>query len=212
MTNVYFPQEVPNKTSLLDTIANLNSNREYSLWLIGRDFNMITKLEEKRGGRAKMDQDSTHFKDFIHNNSLIDLQTPNGVHTWSNRRTGRHQIASKLDRFLISDSVIHLGGDLSALILPHSGLDHWPIALQWQRPGNVTRRPFRFEACWLSHPTFKDFINNAWNSFTAPEGSRMFQLQQKLKYLKAQIKTWNKETFGNIFQAQQNLNMEMREL
>eukprot|EP00253_Pinus_taeda_P031747 PITA_31747 len=40
----------------------------------------------------------------------------------------------------------------------------------------------------------------------------MFQLQQKLKYLKAQIKTWNKETFGNIFQAQQNLNMEMKEL
>eukprot|EP00253_Pinus_taeda_P019617 PITA_19617 len=137
MTNVYFPQEAPNKIALIDTIANLNSNREYSLWLIGGDFNIITKLEEKRGGRAKLDQDSTHFKDFIHNNSLIDLQTPNGVHTWSNRRTGRHQIASKLDRFLISDSVIHLGGDLSALILPHFGSDYWPIALQWQRPGST---------------------------------------------------------------------------
>lgn len=40
----------------------------------------------------------------------------------------------------------------------------------------------------------------------------MFQFQQKLKFLKAQIKIWNKETFGNIFQAQQSLNKEMAEL
>lgn len=129
---------------------------------------MITKLEEKKGGRAKLDQDADHFKDFIHNNMLIDMQTPNGMHTWSNRRDGRYQIASKLDRFLITDSAIHLGGDLSASILPHSDSDHWPIALQWHGPGNYTRCPFRFEACWLSHPAFKDFINHSWNNFTVP--------------------------------------------
>lgn len=31
MTNVYLLQDAPNKIALLDTIANLNSNREYSL-------------------------------------------------------------------------------------------------------------------------------------------------------------------------------------
>lgn len=40
----------------------------------------------------------------------------------------------------------------------------------------------------------------------------MFQFQQKLKFLKGQIKSWNKETFGNIFQAQQDLNKEMKDL
>jgi len=40
----------------------------------------------------------------------------------------------------------------------------------------------------------------------------MFQFQQKLKYLKTQIKKWNQETFGNIFNAQQNLNKEMADL
>ena len=40
----------------------------------------------------------------------------------------------------------------------------------------------------------------------------MYQFQQKLKFLKSQIKRWNQETFGNIFQAQQDLNKEMREL
>lgn len=40
----------------------------------------------------------------------------------------------------------------------------------------------------------------------------MFQFQQKLKFLKVQIKKWNKEIFGNMFKAQQHLNQEMRDL
>ena len=40
----------------------------------------------------------------------------------------------------------------------------------------------------------------------------MYRFQQKLKFLKAQIKRWNQETFGNIFQAQQVLDKEMKSL
>ena len=40
----------------------------------------------------------------------------------------------------------------------------------------------------------------------------MYQFQQKLKFLKGQIKHWNKETFNNIFQAQQELNKEMKDI
>lgn len=121
---------------------------------------MINKLEEKNGGRTRLDQENHNFNNFIHNNSLIDLSFYNGTHTWSNHRAGRQQIASKLDRFLISDNAIHLGGDLTASILPLSGSDHWPISIQWLRPGNSSRRPFRFEGFWLSHPAFKDLISS----------------------------------------------------
>eukprot|EP00253_Pinus_taeda_P021345 PITA_21345 len=152
-----------------DTIQVLNLNRVHPLWIIGGNFNLITKLEEKRGGCAKLDLGNGHFKEFIQNNLLIDIQLCNGMHTWRNRRAGRHQIASKLDRYLISDNTVHLGGDISASILPFAGSDHWPISLQWQRPGNSIRHPFRFEAFWLTHPTFKDFIKSTWNNFPAPE-------------------------------------------
>jgi len=121
-----------------------------------------------------MDQENSHFKDFIENTSLIDMPFCNGSFTWSDHRAGKHQIASKLDRFLISDNAVHLGGDFLAAILSHTGSDHWSIALQWQRPGNLTRRPFRFEEFWLSHPSFKDFVKTTWTSFTPPEGSKMF--------------------------------------
>jgi len=174
LTNVYFPQEAGNKIALLNIIEVLSLNRTHPLWIIGGDFNMITKLEEKQGGRIRMDQENVHFKDFIQNNSLIDLQFCNGTHTWSNRRAKKYKIASKLDRFLITDNSVHLGGDIVAAILPYSGSDHWPISLQWQRPDNTTKRPFCFKECWLTHPAFKDFVKTVWSTFFLPEGSKMF--------------------------------------
>jgi len=201
LSNVYFPQEAREKIALLHTLEALNANRRHPLWRAGGDYNMITKLEEKIGGRNKLEQENSHFKNFIQNASLIDLQFCNGTFTWINRRVGIHQIASKLDRFLISDNSVHLGGDFSAAILPHSGSDHWPVALQWQRPGNNIQRPFRFEEFWFTHPSLRDFVNTTWTSFSPPEGSKMSQFQQKLKHLKLCLKRWNRETFGNIFKA-----------
>eukprot|EP00253_Pinus_taeda_P028580 PITA_28580 len=169
LSNVYFLQEAGKKIDLLNTIGALNNNRMHPLWIIGGDFNMITSLEEKLGGRNRLEQETTHFRDFIQNTSLIDLQFCNGS-------------------------------------------DHWPISLQWQRTGNTTGRPFRFEEFCVTHPNFKYFIKNTWNTFIPPEGSKMFQFQRKLKHLKQHLKCWNHETFGNIFQAQQDLNTEVADL
>eukprot|EP00253_Pinus_taeda_P029510 PITA_29510 len=174
LSNVYFPQEAREKISLLHTLEALNFNRRYPLWIIGGDFNMITKLEEKIGARNRLEQENTHFKDFIQNASLIDMHFCNGTFTWINRRAGKHQIASKLDR--------------------------------------TTRRPFRFEEFWFTHPSFKDFVHSTWTSFSPPEGSKMFQFQQKLKHLKFHLKQWNSETFGNIFKVQHDLQKALVEL
>eukprot|EP00253_Pinus_taeda_P031502 PITA_31502 len=212
LTNVYFPQDAGSKKILLDNIEELNRNRQHPLWIAAGDFNMITRMEEKIGGKSHMEPEVHHFKDFIVNASLIDMPFCNGTYTWSNRRGGTSEIASKLDRFLISDNAFHLGGDLTAEILAYSGSDHWPIALLWQRPGDKTKKPFRFEAFWLTHPTFKDFIKNTWASFIPPEGSKMYQLQQKLRFLKGNIKRWNRETFGNIFDAQKELHKELKDI
>lgn len=89
LTNVYFPQIANRKIAALNTIEELNSNRVHPLWIVGGDYNMITKMEEKKGGRARLEQEVAHFKDFIYNNALIDMQFCNGTHTWSNHRTGR---------------------------------------------------------------------------------------------------------------------------
>ena len=48
LTNVYFPREGKNKIDTLNTLTQINSERSHPLWITGGDFNMITRLEEKR--------------------------------------------------------------------------------------------------------------------------------------------------------------------
>lgn len=123
-TNVYFPQDLQKKLDLLNTLTTLSSGRSHPLWISGGDLNIITTLEEKSGGRARLEGDSIVFKDFIHRNQLMDLQTSNGMYTWTKKRRGSQHIASRLDRFLLSDNAIHLDGDFHASILPQVGSDH----------------------------------------------------------------------------------------
>jgi len=57
-----------NKIDILNTLAFINSERTHPLWIIGGYFNMIKKLEEKKGGWAKLDNESIYFKNFIQDN------------------------------------------------------------------------------------------------------------------------------------------------
>ena len=57
--------------------------------------------------------------------------------------------------------------------------------------------PFRFENMWLKEEGFKDLLRNWWMSFQF-RGSFSFTLSEKLKALKACLKIWNREVFGNV--------------
>eukprot|EP00253_Pinus_taeda_P008572 PITA_08572 len=212
LTNLYFPQDSHQKAEILDHLSTLNSNRLHPLWIAGGDFNMIVRMEEKQGGRDNGIRDGHLLKDFIQSNWLIDLQSNNGLFTWTNKRDGIQHIASRLDRFLVSDNAPYLGGDIITSILPISASDHWPIALQWHQRGNSTKRPFRFDNFWLTHPDFKDFVRQTWVKYKPTRESKMANFQKKLKFLKKEIKHWNHTTFGNIFKAQDVLNQEMKSI
>jgi len=68
LSNLYFPQNLQQKLELLDTLTILNSNRQFPLWIGGGDFNIIMLLEEKNGGRSRLESDSSGFKEFIQSN------------------------------------------------------------------------------------------------------------------------------------------------
>ena len=72
-------------------------------WIIGGDFNMIRSLEEKKGGVRTISAATNLFNEFIEELNLVDIGTTNGMFTWQNKRTGDRQIASRLDRFLVSE-------------------------------------------------------------------------------------------------------------
>ncbi|KAF9606065.1 hypothetical protein IFM89_023088 [Coptis chinensis] len=74
--------------------------------------------------------------------------------------------------------------------------DHSPImgcGVNVPRPGNM---PFKFFNIWCTDPNFRDIVKASWE--IPIWGHSIFILTQKLKRLKATLKKWNKELFGNI--------------
>jgi hypothetical protein len=77
ITNAYGPQTVPEKEIFLQQLAYLSSLANNQRWIVGGDFNMILTLEEKRGGRKRLEQDSIRFQELLEQHNLVDIENGN---------------------------------------------------------------------------------------------------------------------------------------
>eukprot|EP00253_Pinus_taeda_P023359 PITA_23359 len=152
--NVYSPQKLEDKIMLLASLTNFIDRHPDVNFILGGDFNMITSLLEKKGGFRKLNRDGEAFIGFIDNARLVDVYPKQGKFTWNNRRGGERLISSRLDRFLVLESLILDGTVIESNILPSGGSDHWPISLVVKIPGTPRNTPFRFEKFWIEHPNF----------------------------------------------------------
>ncbi|RVX20512.1 Transposon TX1 uncharacterized 149 kDa protein [Vitis vinifera] len=134
------------------------------------------------------------FSEVIDELDLRDLPLQGGPFTWSGGLN--NQAMTRLDRFLVSeDWEDHFKGAVQCT-LPRPVSDHFPILLD----GGGVRRgpvPFRFENMWLKEEGFKDLLKGWWQSLSF-NGSFSFILAKKLKALKAILKSWNKDVFGQV--------------
>ena len=101
-TNVYGPQKLEDKLKLLTSLEEMRKRYLDMPWILAGYFNMIKSLTEKKGGTRILGKDSTTFQNFLNNMGLVDIETINGTFTWNNKMGGASQVASKLDRFIIS--------------------------------------------------------------------------------------------------------------
>ena len=62
---------------------------------------------------------------------MVDMEIGNGWFTWNNKRGGDHLVASRLDRFLVSEHIVHGTGEIRTDVLPMAGSDHWLVCLNW---------------------------------------------------------------------------------
>ena len=84
---------------------------------------MILTLEEKAGGSKRLEQDSGMFNALIEHLNMVDIETRNGIFTWSNKRTGHHHVACRLDRFLTTEALLESDPAVEANIIPKIGSD-----------------------------------------------------------------------------------------
>jgi len=143
---------------------------------------------------------------------LVSLETTNGTITCNNRRGGITQVASKLDRFIISEDLLLFGHTMAAWILPFGGLDHWPIQLEASFIGTPRNKPFRFENAWLTHPNFITNIRSWWVEDMPTQGMKMFLLHQRLKHIKHRLKELNRNEFGKIFEGKREVERKLQEI
>ena len=92
-----------------------------------------------------MDRDAEELSKFIDTTEMVDLKTNNVQFTWNNKQMSQHQVATRLDRFIVSESIIMQGITLYCNILPWGGSDHWLVKLEAGFQTTPKNRPFRFE-------------------------------------------------------------------
>ena len=126
--------------------------------------------------------------------------------TWKRGRSESLFIAKRLDRVLCCPHARLKWQEATVTHLPFLASDHAPLYVDLEPilQTNKSRRPFRFEAAWLTHERFKDLLTASWDS--------NLDTRLALKKLQGVLKRWNKEVFGNVQRRKEKLLSEILEV
>ncbi|KAG7534372.1 Endonuclease/exonuclease/phosphatase superfamily [Arabidopsis thaliana x Arabidopsis arenosa] len=200
---VYAAPTVSRRCGLWDELRSEIQNITDPL-LVGGDFNTIVRIDERMGGSGGLSPDSLAFGEWINDLSLIDMGFKGHKFTWRRGREVNTFVAKRLDRVLCSADMRLKYQEATVTHLPLFSSDHAPLHIQLCPEGrkDPSRRPFRFEAAWMKHESFKALLEASWdNTLTT---------QAALEKLRILLKSWNKEVFGDVQRRKEKLMNEIK--
>ncbi|XP_057775115.1 uncharacterized protein LOC130994097 [Salvia miltiorrhiza] len=162
-------------------------------WICGGDFNETMYHFEKRGGQIKPDLRLVRFRDVVEECGLSDLGFVGNPFTWNNNQVGEANIMERLDRVLGSDSWIHLFPSFEVSHLLRKSSDHCPVVLCLEKicdERSFRPKPFRFEAMWLKHESFKETCERLWESGGVVKTAE--EVKKKIDDIGYALKLWEK--------------------
>ncbi|XP_057844038.2 uncharacterized protein LOC131053448 [Cryptomeria japonica] len=173
------------------------------------DFNTPLHDSENFGG-SQVDMDCRmDLMDFIDLHALHDVDLQGESFTWTNRRSGDDLIQVCLDRTFINNNSL-VKNLCSLTTLPRVRSDHFPISFVVDAIAGKRNFPFRFENMWLSHPSLEYYIRQWWN--ISMDGSVMFKVAKKLRFVKDNVKRCNREVFGDLFASKTAIQCDLKEI
>ncbi|PWA44094.1 endonuclease/exonuclease/phosphatase [Artemisia annua] len=149
------------------------------------DLNEV-RDESERYGYTFSRSEADCFNPFIEVTNLVEMPMGGRRFTWMNKSRTK---MSKLDRFILSESIINEIQDLKATVLERGKSDHNPIFLHIEK-SDYGPYPFKFFHSWLKRPDFDTLIKKVIedsSTITTPPGSR---LKSRLKM----HKSWHHST------------------
>ncbi|GJS36384.1 RNA-directed DNA polymerase, eukaryota, reverse transcriptase zinc-binding domain protein [Tanacetum coccineum] len=186
---VYAPQECKEKKSLWGYL-----HQEIGKWngdvIIMGDFNEVRFKSDRFGSQFNL-FGAQRFNSFISGSGLVEVTLGGSHFTWCHKSATK---MSKLDRFLVSKSVLSGCPNINAITLERFLSDHRPILLK-ENHYDYGPTPFRFFHHWLEMEGFTKFVEDTWKSSPSAGTNALSILMSKLRFLKKHIREWNK---GNM--------------
>jgi ribonuclease HI len=192
---IYASTNYLTRRTLWNELNSLQAQHDLPWCFLG-DFNVIMGAHEHRSRSTPARLPIAEFQSWTDSFNLIHLHTKGAAFTWSNGRGGNRHTERRLDRVVCNQRWLDLCCVSTVNTISKLRSDHFPILLDFQLSMTSFASQFKFMKMWSLHPSCKDVISDSWNSVVV--GCPMFVLSQKLKSLKAKLKTWNKECFGNV--------------
>ena len=188
LTAIYASTVHKNRLELWKVLEDIASIIDIP-WLCIGDFNEITSLNEKWGGRIPNHSRMLKFVESMNKCNLIDLGFKGPRFTWFNKRK-KNPVFERLDRAWVNNLWITSFPDSAVHHLQRLSSDHNPILLNTKpclAKKNTFSKSFKFETSWLLEPGFEQFIVQSW----ADDHS---DFQKKLTNISRLLSNWNLTT------------------
>nr|GEU38633.1 RNA-directed DNA polymerase, eukaryota [Tanacetum cinerariifolium] len=108
-----------------DYLTRVSDQWDGEIVMVG-DFNEVRYKSERFGSNFKA-HDADIFNSFIHNAGLNEVHLGGSAFTWCHKSATK---MSKLDRFLVSENLLHSCSNINAISLDRYISDHPPILLR----------------------------------------------------------------------------------
>lgn len=158
LVNIYGPAHDDNKLEFFEEIQTLVHNSEVPI-LLGGDFNMVRKVEEKSSGNVNY-QMIDAFNRMINTTELREIHRSGSRFTWSNKQNP--PILCVLHRILASNSWEDKYNFVSVLTAPRIGSDHNPLIVDTGDNLASQAHYFRFNSQWLRQDGFVQWVREKW--------------------------------------------------
>ncbi|GJR29960.1 RNA-directed DNA polymerase, eukaryota [Tanacetum coccineum] len=145
------------------------------------------------------------FNAFITGSGLVEVTLGGSHFTWCHKSATK---MSKLDRFLVSESVLSVYPNINAITLERYLSDHRPVLLR-ENHYDYGPTPFRFYHHWLEIDGFSKLVEDIWKDSPCVGNNAMSILMGKLRYLKNHIRKWNKTNLASRNNSKAQIKREL---
>ncbi|XP_074288930.1 uncharacterized protein LOC141614073 [Silene latifolia] len=123
---------------------------------------------------------------------------------------GSARVFSRIDRVMANDMWILNGPSGAINFLPEGLFVHSPCLVELWNDCTRRKASFNYFNMWGKDDNFLSILQQIWDKQV--RGYMLFQVVKKLKYLKAPLKTLNKEGYGDILNSAQVASMVLAEV